>query len=290
MVKAIDTSGNESVNAAVAVVGLGDAIEQNLVQTSDYRSLGFPGTIINGAVDGDGSLLADDTGDFMWATSGILFYSDDDDGMWLDQNAAMFSGDLVAMWTGDDLDMWTAIFPELRYDDVFTPTAEGLFFMQGVAEGGIRLFYRREYPDRMWADEDTILLWTDSSALMWRRNSIYIAYTTRVQASVEQYAIRAVVPSSKTQGRITLLKTNLDMPDIVERFDDIAIGGGGTRLSLTRSFTVISNIALTIQDDGGSAVAARTKDKNVVLGPLIECLNTSGGLTAGTIDATVQGY
>ena len=55
MVKAVDTTGNESINTAIAVVGLGDVIEQNLIQTSDYRALGFPGTIINGAVDGDGT-------------------------------------------------------------------------------------------------------------------------------------------------------------------------------------------------------------------------------------------
>lgn len=290
MVKAVDTTGNESLNAAVAVVNLGDAIEQNLIQTSDYRAVGFPGTIINGAVDGDGSLLADDTGDFMWATSGIPFWSDDADPMWLDQNALMFSGDGVGMWTADDLLMWTAIFPELRYTDTFTPIAAGLFFLQGRAQGGIRLFYRRQYPDSMWADEDTLLMWTDSSALMWRKNTIYVPYTNRVQASVETYAIRGVVPSSRRQGRITMLKANLDMPDIVERLDDIAIGAGGTRLSLARTFAVISNIALTVQDDGGSAVSVRTKDKNVLLGPLIECLNTSGALTAGTIDAVVQGY
>ncbi len=290
MVKAVDTSGNESDNAAVAVVGLGDAISQNLIQTSDYRSLGFPGTITNGSVDGDGSLLADDTGDFMWATSGILLYSDDDDLMWQDQNAAMFSGDLAEMWTGDDFIMFTQIFPELRYQDTFIPTAEGLFFLEGVAEGGILLFYLRDYPDSMWAGEDTILMWFDSAALMWRRNSSYISYTTRIQALVEPYSIRAVVPSSRTQGRITLLKANLDMPDIVERLDDVVIGSGGTRLTLISGFTVISNIALTVQDDGGSAISARTSDKNVTLGPLIECLNSSGSLVAGTIDVTVQGY
>ena len=48
-----------------------------------------------------------------------------------------------------------------------------------------------------------------------------------------------------------------------------------------------------LQDDGGGAETARVVDKNVNLGPLVQCFKQSGGsliAASGTVDVTVQGY
>lgn len=293
MVKAVDTSGNESLGFASAVVGLGEPLSQNLVLTTDYAAAGFPGTIINGVVATDGSLEANDPGTLMWqAGLAPMWAADDSVAMYGNPAAPFLPSNAVPMWEADGLDMWDASFPQLTYEDSFIPSAAGLFFIELDGAGGAMVEYRRAYPDDMWDADETTLMWTgDGTQPMWHLAGVFVPYQGRVKVALEEYQIRATVPSGKTQGRITALKANVDVEDLVERLDDVAVsGGGGTRLSLGQSFTVISNINLTLQDDGGSAVTAVVMDKSVALGPLIECRNSAGSSVAGTVDATVQGY
>ncbi|MGI4938393.1 MAG: host specificity factor TipJ family phage tail protein, partial [Janthinobacterium lividum] len=65
MIKAVDMSGNESLNAAVIVANLGDVIVENLILTYDDQAAGFPGAKTNGTVS-NGTLVANDTGGKFW--------------------------------------------------------------------------------------------------------------------------------------------------------------------------------------------------------------------------------
>ena len=292
LIKAVDSSGNESAGTAIAVIGLGDALSQNLVQVVDYETSGWTGVIENGAVDGEGALLADDSGDLQWSVGGAGMWGETDSAMWGSYAAAMFSGDATAMYTSEVGDMWTAIFPELVYQDSFTPEAAGLFFVDTAGRGNLQIFYRRAFPDFMYA-EDAESMWGLETEMMWRENLTFAPYTSRIQAYPEPYEIRAVVHSGKTQGRITKLKAIVDAPDVVERIDDLSVATAGARAPLTQSFKMIKNVSLTLQDDGGGAETARVVDKNVNLGPLVQCFKQSGGsliAASGTVDVTVQGY
>jgi len=105
------------------------------------------------------------------------------------------------------------------------------------------------------------------------------------------HEFRVRTNSSETQGAITELDLNLDVPDIIEYFDDVSIIAGGTRLTLTETYRGIANVQITVQDDGiSTAVGAYAFDKNHTTGPLIYCVDKDGTHVAGTIDAKVKGY
>jgi hypothetical protein len=82
----------------------------------------------------------------------------------------------------------------------------------------------------------------------------------------------------------------VDVPDILEYFEDVAIAAAGTRLPITKTYRVIKSVQVTVQDDGGSAASALILDKDATLGPTIKTINNSRTGVDGTIDAVVQGY
>jgi hypothetical protein len=292
LAKTVDTSGNESTDSAVAVVGLGDALVQNLVQEIDYRALPWTGQIVNGAIDGDGALLAADSGDLQWSVDGTAMWGNAAVAMWGAASGAMFSGDAQPVYSSDVADMWTAVFPEMSYLDSFTPEASGLFYMDAGGQGNLQIYYRRAFPEIMFP-EVAGAMWGTVTDAMWQENLSFVPYTTRVQAFPEPYEIKAVVGSGKTQGRIDTLKAVVDAPDEFERFNDLEVPIGGIRLPIARPWVKIKNVSVTLQDDGGSAETVKGMDKNAALGPLIKCFRQSGGSlveAAGTIDATIQGY
>jgi len=61
LVKAVDTTGNESTNAAVIATDLGDADVANVVETIDFDALSYPGTLTGCTLSG-GNLLAGSAG------------------------------------------------------------------------------------------------------------------------------------------------------------------------------------------------------------------------------------
>ncbi|MES2910632.1 MAG: hypothetical protein V4718_04550 [Pseudomonadota bacterium] len=64
LVKAIDTSGNESATAASIQTNLGDPIVANLIETVDYKALGFPSLPNSFITLGVGQYLQYDISDF----------------------------------------------------------------------------------------------------------------------------------------------------------------------------------------------------------------------------------
>ncbi|MCC7283674.1 MAG: hypothetical protein IT556_14915, partial [Acetobacteraceae bacterium] len=69
LIKAVDTSGNESASAARIVTNLGDApITGTEAALVDFRVLGFPGTRTNASVVADDFLADSDPSALMWAS------------------------------------------------------------------------------------------------------------------------------------------------------------------------------------------------------------------------------
>jgi hypothetical protein len=120
----------------------------------------------------------------------------------------------------------------------------------------------------------------------------WLAFPGSVEAIEGQYQFRFVIPSQQlnTAPKVSDIVVSLDVDDVVERFNDVVIASGGTRLSLTKSFRDILNVSLTLQADGGTASTVKYLDKDEVNGPLIQCYDSGGTAVAGTIDAIVQGF
>ncbi|MEG6507338.1 hypothetical protein, partial [Nitratidesulfovibrio sp. 1201_IL3209] len=89
--------------------------------------------------------------------------------------------------------------------------------------------------------------------------------------------------------RILQCRVLLDVPDQIEEFEDVAVPAEGVRLALVRSYRSVRQVLLTVQDDGGDGSSARTIDKSISPGPLVQVLDATGTPVAGTIDARVRG-
>lgn len=75
LVKAYDTSDNESANAVTLTKDLGDPSEANVIAQIDYEAEAFPGEIDDGGVDGGtGELWADEETSLFYHGDETLFY------------------------------------------------------------------------------------------------------------------------------------------------------------------------------------------------------------------------
>lgn len=275
MIKAVDTAGLESVNPGLAVIGLGDALVENVLVTEDYAATGYPGTISGGTVNGT-DLEAD--------TTAIFWVGNDMNPFW--------SSDVTRLF-------WTADYEQLVYEFSYVPPQSTIGLDSTLTVGlGIEaiawsLEFRLPSDVQYWSMVDNNPFWSGDSNLFWQdtvdrewmpwpgrlTNLRRVAYEFRLIAAGG--AIRAVVLD---------LDFTVDVPDIVERFDDLVIAAAGSRVPITRTYREISNIQLTLQSDGGTAVSAKYIDKNPTLGPLVRGFNSSGTGVSSKMDITIQGY
>lgn len=274
LVKAVDTSKNYSLNPAAVVTDLGDPLVENVIVTQDCHAIGFPGTISGSTIEGGtGDLIAN-----------------------VDAVPAMWSNDASALWNVDPAHLqWSDYtYSAISYTDTFTVTAPDvgsqLTLPCTFTAGIFSINYRKDSSALMW-ETDSYLMWSGDPTLLWDYND-WMAWPGSIYAELATYEFQVLAGSAvlPIQPRISALKAVLDVPDIVERFNNISTASGGTRLSITKTYRVIKNVALTLQDDGGAARTVIAMDKSTALGPLVKCLNSAGAGTTGLIDATIQGY
>jgi hypothetical protein len=104
----------------------------------------------------------------------------------------------------------------------------------------------------------------------------------------EQLDYRVTIQGGLTQGIIFDFPLVVTLPAIEETLDDLVIGAAGSRLPIARTYREILNVALTLQDDGGSAASIRLVDK-APTGPLVKAFNNAGTGVTATIDARLRG-
>lgn len=249
LVKAVDTAGNESLNAAVVVKDIGGLAIANIVETEDFHAAGFPGTIVAGTVEGgSGDLVADTEATYFWGPPEGLFWGD--------------AGDLF----------WGDSFQAMEYIDEWTPP--------GTAIPG-RLFLVLDVQASAWA-----VYYREQGSTTWIRWPGFID----AEASTT-YEFRVTTDGGHTRGRIIEFAAQIDKPDVEEFLDDIVIASTGTvRLPITKTFSVIKQVLMTVQDDGNGGLSVKTIDKNAALGPSVEVYDSTPTRVQGLIDARVRGY
>lgn len=274
LIKAVDTTGNESGAPAILLQSLGDPIVENVIATQSEApiwdgeltniinsgatlSLDFAGEVYaqeaiaySGFVNAQDEIEVAEIGDF-YADAGAPFYSQDPD-------VLFYSAEYYRL--------------EYLFDYTVAAQDEGANMTVDVQLNGSfneRLDYK---PPGYTGD--------------------WLAFPGSVQAIEGAYQFRFVIPSQQlnTAPKVSDIVVSLDVEDVVERFNDVPIAAGGTRLTLTKTYRDILNVSLTIQADGGTSSTVKYLDKDEVNGPLIQCFNTSGTAVAGTIDAIVQGF
>lgn len=294
MICAVDTADRFSANPAYIVTDLGDPAVANIVETTDFRALGWPNdaivmwnandntpmwssadgtpmwksTLVNGSIVG-GVLTADDTGGTFW------------------------HNDLANMWTSDGAGMWHENYLNMTYQSSFVVTtnqAGAQLTLSYTADGNqIAIYYRPQGQLPMWSSQSNDPMWsTATDTPMWQVPD-FVPWPGSISAAADIYDFIISTGFGPVQGTISQLAASVDVPDINEYLYDVAISAGGTRLPIANTYRVIKYVNITLQDDGGSAVTARVIDK-ALNGPLIKCFNSSWVATTGHIDAHIQGY
>ncbi len=249
LVKAIDTTGNVSKNAAILVQNLGDALVENVIATQS-EGPAWAGTLTGGFINASSELEADQLG---------VFWGDPDAVFWpLDTNALF----------------WIADYERVTYEYTFVvgPEDTDADLTVDVQIGG--------------PFNEKISYKTPGYTGGWR------AFPGSVEAKEGTYSFLLTVPQQAFGAAPTVIDvvTGLDVEDIEESFNDIAISASGTRLPITKQYRSIKNVSLTLQSDGGTGTSVVIIDKDPVLGPLVGIENPSKTLVTGNLDSTIQGY
>jgi hypothetical protein len=274
MVKAVDSSGNESQNAAYIVTDLGTPDVANVVVQFDRKADGFPGIKTACSVSG-GNLVADTITPLAWKPN-----------------------DSAAAWSTDSSTLaWAVLqYAAMTYVDTLTITqaltGSRLTIQYDIQGDPWSLAYRENSATPAWSGDASTLAWhADSSTLAWTSPD-YLPWPGQITVKNSIYDFRIMAGQANAQGIVSTLTMTVDAPDIEETLNNIVIAAGGTRLPITKTYSVIKNVQLTVQSDGGSAISARTDDKVTTLGagPLVHGLDAAGSNTSALIDARVQGY
>jgi len=266
MVVAVDTSGNQSAMPASISASSTYTLAGNTLE-SWPQGPRFEGTITGGTVVA-GELVADTTGSLFWGNDNNLFWTND---------AALFWG--------------ATSYSEMQYTFGVGPSAAGLLVIDMELEGDVVLVEMRRTSATLFWTDDANLFWTADSNLFWTAStaewSPWPGALTVVAGEFIEF--RITTSAGPTQGRIVRLTPYLDVPTVEDYIDNAVVSAIGTRLTLAKTFRVIKNIQLTVQQDGGSAVTARWVDKTAT-GPLVQALDISGNPVQATVDAYLKGY
>jgi hypothetical protein len=252
------------------VVNLGDALASN-VYDSATEAPDFSGTITGGTASGSPETLTANASGYYWLA--------DDDHIW---------------WRSDSAHMaWAERYNEMAYTFAYTPVLpqhDLLVDLDIDSVYGWKIEWRKALAETLWAGDSTATFWTgDDDAEFWSGDAgDWNVYTGRLKTDGQPYDIRITTPASPEQAEITEIGTRLDVDDLIEKLNDVAIADTGTRLTLSKDFLEIKNISYVFQSDGGDAVRIEIADYSTS-GPLIYARDASQSLTTATLDVSVQG-
>lgn len=267
LVKALDTSQNESLLAASILVDYGALATQNIAELVDLQALGFPGTLTQGSILG-GHLVADST-------------------------VAAWTSDQAPWWTADADPAWANAYAEMAYVATIIPPSDwlgGTLLMELEVEAdGWRLDYAHDGSGPFWGDPSSPV-WTDDAAPFWSTDAdVFVPWAGSLKNYNRQaYRFRLTTMAGTTQGRCTHYQLIFDMPDVEEPILGLALSASGTRLPLTKIYKAIVVVAPTLLV-GGTAVVVKILDKDVS-GPLLLAFDGQGVPVAAAADVTVKGY
>lgn len=268
MIRAVDTSGNESAASAYVITDFGDTPVANVVESRDYSALGWPGTITDATIAA-GGIVADQP-DLFYKAAASNFYGPD--------AASFYNKNYAGMeWISTG---WT---PSLAAAGSAMTIAWTLTGEAPVVQ------YRPTGPTPFYGNDLDYFYGADADAF-YDTAGDWMAWPGSLVAANEEYQFRVAASSGLTEGRLSAFVVSVDVPDKTLQLNGVAIDAAGTRLAgAIGEFNVIQNIQLTLQG-GSSAMKVEASDYNNALGPLVDAKNSSGTGVAATIDAFLQGY
>lgn len=268
MIKAVDTSGNESAAPAYVITNLGNPLVANVLETIDYDALGWPGTYINASVVG-GNLTATQSDPF-YVADAANFYS---------QDTASFYN------TNYDALTWIST----GYTPSLAAVGSNMTIAWNISANAYSILYRKTGPLPFFGNDANYFYGDDASAF-YSGPSDWTTWPGSINAENLEYQFQVTAVSGPVGAVLSGFAVSVDVPDKLLKLNNVSIAAGGTRLTgAIGYFNVIQNIQLTLQG-GSTAVKLEITDKSPTLGPLITAFDSSGTSVAATIDALPQGY
>lgn len=271
LIKAVDVDGQESVNPGSVRFDFGEPALANVVLTNDYHPA-FSGTISGGTVIADVLQATDTTKHWI---------AKDDHPYWKAEPTYRF---------------WTAAsekYDEMTYDFSYRPTSKGSLSvaLQIEALDGYKLEIRKDKVALFWRADPNAGHWlADPDYRYWDATpGQFFPLAGSLDVEVDDYTIRLTTFSGTQQAKVTAITATLDVPDITERLTAVSIAATGTRLSLTETFTVITQVEPSLIV-AGTAVRVDVIDKDPTLGPLVVAVAGGGAQVPATSNFIVHGY
>jgi hypothetical protein len=254
MIRAVDTSGNESA-VAYDTADFGVPDEANIADAENYAGAGFPGTLTGGTLT-SGELLADvePASDF-WRVGlgGDFWYRDGAADFWA-------SGQYLAM----------------EYEATYTPSYDGgtVLIDYTVTGSRVTISYRTD-PAGAWQP------WPGAYGATVASSPIYFRVTTDAGGTrgvISAFVVRLEMPTlEQTFGNVEINSAGTTL--------DPASG------LPARTWIAIEDVQITPIDDGSGAVAGRLKGTpSPASGPELELLNSSATAVTGHAFVRVRGY
>jgi len=267
--KAVDTSGNESLAAAVTIINLGDPYIANVVETIDLKALSFPGQVTGGSVI-SGDVVAD-SADSAYGTDDQSFYGQDS------APAYDLSSFAKVTYISSELSIGSALAGSVATLD---------FQSQGT---DLSVDYRFSSPSSVYGPDNDSAYGADSDSF-YDAPGAWIPWPGQIVVRNDVYQFRVTVGAGPIQGKITTLSLVIDAPDIVEDISDLGISATGTAIPYTKAFTSITNIQATLQAGTSGAVSLEI-DKTNPLAPSIKAYDSSHSAVSGAaVDIRLKGY
>ena len=284
MIKAVDTSGNVSVNAAAVATNLADPPVANVVEQIDFGALGYPGTLLNCTVVG-GELVADSQG-----SAGSSDYG-------LTGTVATTFGDYGTLEEGVTTSVdWgdAGVFDALEYvssEIVVSQALSGSLATLAISATGesFQVYYRLSGPGSFYEADGMSFYGSDGTAF-YGPPGPWVAWPGQLAMANDTYQFRVKFAVGATQGRISSMVLTVDAPDIIETVDDLVVSAGGTAIPYSKPFSSIKNVQVTLQTNGSGAETVEV-DKSSPLTPVIRAYNSSHVAVSGaSVDITLKGY
>ena len=186
-----------------------------------------------------------------------------------DTGTKVYSGTPTAfLYEGGD--MYKAVYNEMVYESSFTIGSGGQMVIDIDFEGS--------------GYEVTYKLSTDT---------VFNPVPELQELEAGTYDIRLRIFGGEQRGVVKSFSVLVDVDDVVEDLQDLSVTSAGLRLPITKTYSTIKIVSVTIQGTiGATAVNARVMDKDTTVGagPLVKLVDSSGAFVSGVIDATVKGY
>ncbi len=266
LIKAVDTTGNESTTAATIITDLGDPLVDNIINSWPQHPT-WTGTKTNCAV----------AAGILVATAIDKFYGNDNQPLYGSESSAFYQVTQSAA---------------MVYEFSLLSDGNGrMTLAHSITAASYTIEYQRDSAAAFYGSDGDYFYGADGS-LFYDQPEPWEVWPGQLE-TIHREEVRFRISTQGGQGveSINTLSANLDVPDVNLTFNDLVISAAGTRLSVPSGLVAIKNVQITVQADGNGGAAARYSDKqNLTLGPLINVLDSTGTPVAGLIDAVVQAY